>query len=95
MALGYTAKVHRTAAKAARKMFSKHAKLAKSAAKRGACATAVKELTNAAAWHGIAVAEFLDSGPKKGAANVGPTKKTLVSTRNAVNKGCACKRRKK
>ena len=92
--LGLAPSVHRRAAKAARTMFSKHAALAKDAAKRGACATAVKELTNAAAWHGVAVAEFLDSGPKKGAANVGPTKKTLVSTRKAVNKACACKRRK-
>jgi hypothetical protein len=92
--LGLAPKAHRKAAKAARTMFFKHAALAKEAAKRGACATAVKELTFASAWHGVAVAEFLDSGPKKGAANVGPTKKTLIATRKAVSAGCACKRRK-
>ncbi|MGL4255629.1 MAG: hypothetical protein ACRCSL_04790 [Microbacterium sp.] len=92
--LGYAPSVHRKAAKAARKMFSKHAALAKGAAKRGACATAIKELSHASAWHGVAVAEFLDSGPKKGAANVGPTKKVLIATRKAVSKGCTCKRRK-
>jgi hypothetical protein len=94
MALGYAPAVHRKAAKAARTQFFKHAKLAVAAAKRGACQKAVTELTHVSAWHGVAVAEYLDSGPKKGAANVGPTKKHLVSVRKAVIKGCSCKRRK-
>jgi hypothetical protein len=93
MALGYAPAVHRRAAKAAKREFHVHAKKARSAASRGSCALATTELMHAAAWHGVAVAERLDSGPKKG-RSWGPTTKVLTAARKAVTKACACKRRK-
>ena len=90
MTLGYSATRHRAAAKSGRKTFFKNAKVAQAAAKRGACATAIKALTEAAAWHGVAVAERQGTGAK----GQGPTKAYMVKTAKAVTKGCACKRRK-
>jgi hypothetical protein len=90
MALGYAAPVHRRAARAAQKRFFQHTRAANAAAQRGACSTAVKELAHAASWHGVAVAERLDSGPKKG---FGPTMKPFIALQKAVTRGCSCKRR--
>lgn len=93
MSLGYTAAVHRRAAKAARKQFFAQVRVANTAAQRGACKKAVTALAEAAAWHGVAAAEWLDSGPKKGRLNFGPTSKPIAAAKKNVLKRCSCTRK--